>query len=171
MQAMAQHGPQRAAGAAASLSARFSPDQALAPAQSPGEREALSAATRSAASGGAHSGGLLPDCRGVSRIALGEVRDLQTGVSLGKQTNQKISQWPHGRFARYLREKAARLGMVVEWIDEAYSTRTCRVRGHVQPSSPRGRRLRWLGCLGGGARAHRDVNGSATICSRATQGV
>jgi transposase len=61
------------------------------------------------------------------------------GVCLGKQTNQKISQWPHGQFARYVREKAARLGMVVEWIDEASSTRTCRVSGHVQPSSPRGR--------------------------------
>ena len=54
---------------------------------------------------------------------MGDVRDIQTGVSLGKQTNQKISQWPHGQFARYLREKAARLGISVEWIDEAYSTR------------------------------------------------
>jgi hypothetical protein len=33
---------------------------------------------------------------GVRRIAVGDVRDSQTGVSLGKQTNQKISQWPHG---------------------------------------------------------------------------
>ncbi len=48
---------------------------------------------------------------GVSQIAVGDVRDIQTGVSLGKQTNQKISQWPHGQFARYLREKAARLGI------------------------------------------------------------
>src|SRR6516164_9675376 len=77
---------------------------------------------------------------GVSRIAVGEVRDLQTGVSLGKVTNQKISQWPHGQFARSLSEKAARLGITVEWIDEAYSTRTCSQSGHVKPSSPRGRR-------------------------------
>jgi transposase len=57
--------------------------------------------------------------------------------------------------------------MVVEWIDEAYSTRMCRVSGHVQPSSPRGRCLRGLGC---GARAHRDVNGGATLCSTAAYG-
>jgi transposase len=57
--------------------------------------------------------------------------------------------------------------MVVEWIDEASSTRACSVSGDVQPSSPRGRRLRWLGC---GARAHRDVNGSANFCSRARYG-
>jgi putative transposase len=105
---------------------------------------------------------------GVSQIAVGDVRDIQTGVSLGKQTNQKISQWPHGQFAQYLTEKAARLGMVVEWMDEAYSTRTCSVCGHVQASSPRGRRFRCAGC---GARVHRDVNGSATICSKATYGV
>ena len=111
------------------------------------------------------------DCchaEGVKQIAVGDVHDLQTGVSLGKVSNQKSSQWPHGQFTRYLTEKAARLGMVVEWIAEAYSTRTCRHRGHVQPSSPRGRRLR---CLGGGARVHRDVNGSATICSKAAHGV
>jgi putative transposase len=105
---------------------------------------------------------------GVARIAVGDVRDIQTGVSLGKRTNQKISQWPHGQFARYVREKAARLGIAMEWIDEAYSTRTCCVSGHVQPSSPRGRRFRCLGC---GARVHRDVNGSANICSKAAHGV
>jgi putative transposase len=105
---------------------------------------------------------------GVTHIAVGDVRDIQTGVSLGKVSNQKISQWPHGQFARYLSEKAAWLGMVVEWIDEAYSTRTCSVSGHIQPSSPRGRRFRCSGC---GARVHRDVNGSANICSKATHGV
>ena len=104
---------------------------------------------------------------GVSRIAVGDVRDIQTGVSLGKRTNQKISQWPHGQFVRYLTEKAARLGIVVDWIDEAYSSRTCSVSGHVHSSSPRGRRFRCSGC---GARVHRDVNGSANICSKAVYG-
>jgi IS605 OrfB family transposase len=104
---------------------------------------------------------------GVSQIAVGDVRDIQTGVSLGKQTNQKISQWPHGQFVRYLREKAVRLGISVEWIDEAYSTKTCSHSGHVQSSSPRGRRFRCLGC---GARVHRDVTGANNICSRAVYG-
>jgi transposase len=60
------------------------------------------------------------------------------------------------------------VGITVEWIDEAYSTRTYSQSGHVQPSSLRGRRLRCLGC---GAQVHRDVNGSATICSKAAYGV
>ena len=57
--------------------------------------------------------------------------------------------------------------MCVEWIDEAYSTRTCSVSGHVQSSSPRALRFRCSGC---GARVHRDVNGSANICSKAVYG-
>jgi putative transposase len=104
----------------------------------------------------------------VTHIAVGDVRDIQTGVSLGKQTNQKISQWPHGQFARYLTEKAACVGITVEWIDEAYSTKTCSQSGHVQPSSPRGRRFRCAGC---GASIHRDVNGANNICSKATHGI
>ena len=47
---------------------------------------------------------------GVSRIAVGDVRDIQTGVSLGKRTNQKISQWPHGQFARYLHREGGAAG-------------------------------------------------------------
>jgi transposase len=95
-------------------------------------------------------------------------RDTQTGVNLGKATNQKISQWPHRRFARSLSEKAARVGISVDWIDEAYSTRRWSHSGHARPSSPRGRCVRRSGC---GARVHRDVNGSANICSKATHGV
>jgi putative transposase len=108
-------------------------------------------------------------CReeGVTHLAVGDVRDIQTGVSLGKATNQKISQWPHGQFVRYLREKAARRGMTLAWIDEAYSTKTCSVSSHVRTSSPRGRRFHCPGC---GARLHRDVNGASNICSKAAFG-
>ena len=104
---------------------------------------------------------------GVQRIVVGDVRDIQTGVSLGQVTNQKISQWPHGQFVRSLREQAARVGITVEWIDEAYSTRTCSHCQHVQTSSPRGRRMRCVGC---GATMHRDVNGGNNICSKGAYG-
>jgi putative transposase len=104
---------------------------------------------------------------GVSQIAVGDVRDIQTGVQLGRTTNQKISQWPHGQFTRYLREKAGRLGIVVEWLDEAYSTRTCSHCQYQYHSSPRGRRF---GCTGCGAELHRDVNGANNICSKAAHG-
>ena len=162
---MAQPGPQCAAGAAAPLSGEIAQEQTPDGAQGKAERQALPPDLLHQA---ARKVVTFCASKGVSRLAVGDVRNIQTGVSLGHVSNQTSGQWPHGQFTRYLTEKATRLGMVVEWIDEAYSTRTCRHSGHVQPSSPRGRRLR---CLGGGARVHRDVNGSATICSKAAHGV
>ncbi len=38
----------------------------------------------------------------VKSIAVGDVRDVQNGVALGAQTNQKVSQWPHGQFMKYI---------------------------------------------------------------------
>ena len=104
---------------------------------------------------------------GVTHLAVGDLRDIQTGISLGRKTNQQISQWPHGRFVRYLREKAARRGMTLDWIDERYSTKTCSASSHVCSSSPRRRRFHCPGC---GARLHRDVNGANNICSKAAFG-
>jgi putative transposase len=75
---------------------------------------------------------------GVTQIAVGDVRDIQTGVHLGRVANQKISQWPHGRFVRYAQHKARLLGITVEWIDEAYSTKTCSGCAHIHANSPRG---------------------------------
>ena len=57
--------------------------------------------------------------------------------------------------------------MTVDWIDEAYATKTCCACGQVQPTSPRGRRYRCAGC---GVRRHRDVNESANLCSKAAYG-
>lgn len=99
----------------------------------------------------------------VSELAVGDVRDLADGVDKGRHNNQQLSQWPHGQFRRYLSEKAARLGMRVTLIDEAYSTRTCARCGHRHPFAPRGRAFRCSGC---GVLAHRDANGAANICSK-----
>ncbi len=103
---------------------------------------------------------------GVGRIAVGDVRDIQTGVRMGKN-NQKIAQWPHGQFFQYLSYKADRKGMRAAYIAEDYSTVTCSVDGHRNVHSPRKRMLTCKKC---GRRHHRDVNGAANICSRAVCG-
>ena len=103
----------------------------------------------------------------IRSIAVGDVRDIQEGVDLGRKTNQKVSQWPHGQFVQYLSYKARQYGMRVEQIPEDYSTRTCSCRGEVMKSAPRGRIYTCPGC---GAVIHRDVNGASNICSRAKYG-
>ncbi len=104
---------------------------------------------------------------GVSQIAIGDVKDIQTGVDLGRKCNQKISQWPHGQFVQYVGYKARQLGMGTSQIREDYSTKTCSECGQVMKNAPRGRSFCCPGC---GARLSRDGNGGANICSRFLHG-
>jgi putative transposase len=103
----------------------------------------------------------------VNKIAVGDVRDVQDGVDLGKKANQKISQWPHGQFVKYIAYKAAQQGMKTDYIPEDYSTRTCSGCKQVAKRAPRGRVYACPRC---GAVIHRDANGASNICSRARYG-
>jgi putative transposase len=103
----------------------------------------------------------------VKSIAVGDVRDIQTGVALGTQTNQKISQWPHGQFVQYVAYKSAEYGMQTDYIPEDYSTRTCSGCRRVAKRAPQGRVYVCPRC---GAVIHRDANGASNICSRARYG-
>jgi putative transposase len=60
----------------------------------------------------------------VKSIAVGDVRDVQDGVNISTNSNQKVSQWPHGQFVKYLAYKSAEYGMRTRYIPEDYSTRT-----------------------------------------------
>ncbi|PKO19157.1 MAG: hypothetical protein CVU39_00990 [Chloroflexi bacterium HGW-Chloroflexi-10] len=104
----------------------------------------------------------------VNVLAVGDVGDIQNSVDLGKKTNQKISQWAHGRFRRYLAYKGASLGIRVEDIPEDYSSRTCSQCKNVKNNAPKGRVYTCSGC---GAIIHRDLNGACNICSRAKYGL
>ena len=99
----------------------------------------------------------------VAHIAVGDVRDIQDAVNLGRKSNQKVSQWPHGQFVQYVQYKARHKGMSTHQIPEDYSSRTCCVCGHVLESAPRGREFKCPGC---GSVIHRDGNAGANICSR-----
>ena len=94
--------------------------------------------------------------QGVAQIAVGDVKDIQTGVDLGRKSNQKISQWPHGQFVKYVGYKARQLGIASDPIAEDYSTKTCSKCGHEMKNAPRGRVLYCPGC---GVRLSRDGNG------------
>ncbi len=108
------------------------------------------------------------DDQQVGRIVIGDVRNIADGTDKGRKQNQKLSQWAHGQFVDYLTYKARALGITVEQIDEAYSTRTCSACGHVRLSSPCGRVYRCVSCQ---SVVHRDANGAANICSKAMTGL
>jgi len=99
--------------------------------------------------------------RGVGRVAYGDVREVADGQRLNRKSQQKISQWAHGRLRFYFGYKAEAYGVEVVLENEAYTTRTC--PGCRHEHKPRGRQYHCPVC---GLRAHRDAVGAANILSR-----
>ena len=99
--------------------------------------------------------------RQAGTIAIGDVRDVADGVDHGKRHNQQASQWNHGQVRQYITYKAAAEGIVVELVDEHYTTQTCPNCGCRH--KPRGRTYSCGRC---GFSAHRDIVGQINILSR-----
>jgi putative transposase len=100
----------------------------------------------------------------VGTLAIGDVRNIGDGKRLHRNSQQKISQWSHGRLRNYLGYKAATVGIRVDdTIDEHYTSKTCPVCGHQH--KPKGRIFR---CTNPQCNRvfHRDVVGATNIPSR-----
>ena len=98
--------------------------------------------------------------RRASTIVVGDVRDIADGVNLGKQNNQKISGWNHGKLLSYVKYKATAEGIAVVLQNERYSSQTCPQCGNRH--KPRGRNYNCPSC---GFSGHRDVIGQTNILS------
>ncbi len=98
-------------------------------------------------------------------IVIGDVRDVADKTKetkrLSRENRQKISNWPHGQLRQYLTCKAAAVGIAVELINEAYTSKTCPACGHL--NKPKGRHYACSHC---GYVGHRDNVGSTNILSK-----
>jgi putative transposase len=94
-------------------------------------------------------------------IAMGEVRNVADQTAKGKQTNQKLSGWNHGKIRQYVEYKAAAEGISTERVEERYSSQTCPHCNHRH--KPRGGVYRCPACR---FQLHRDVVGQINILSR-----
>jgi len=101
----------------------------------------------------------------VGTLALGDVREVADGKRLNSKSQQKVANWSHGRLRQYITYKAKSVGILVELVDEHYTSQTCPSCGARH--KPKGRRYRCPAC---GFVAHRDVVGAANILSRHTTG-
>ncbi|HPH97275.1 MAG TPA: transposase [Anaerolineaceae bacterium] len=99
----------------------------------------------------------------VKKIVIGDVRHIQINLEWGHVANQRIAQWPHGRFVDYVTYKLQRYGITVEQVPEFFSSRTCSQCGYQRKSAPQRRLFHCPAC---GAYIHRDANGAANICAR-----
>jgi putative transposase len=104
--------------------------------------------------------------RNVGQLVMGDVRDVADGKRLNSKSQQKISNWSHGKLREYIGYKAAAAGMAVnDKIDEHYTTQTCPECGHRH--KPKGRSFLCPAC---GFCRHRDIVGASNILSRALYG-
>lgn len=94
-------------------------------------------------------------------VVIGDVRDIADGIDIGKQSNQKISLWPHGKLRQYIEYKALLLGIVTLLENESYTSQTCPCCGNRK--KPKGRVYKCSNC---GFVGHRDVVGASNILSR-----
>lgn len=94
-------------------------------------------------------------------VVIGDVRAIADGIDIGKQSNQKISLWPHGKLRQYIEYKALLLGIVTLLENEAYTSQTCPCCGNRK--KPKGRVYKCSNC---GFVGHRDVVGASNILSR-----
>ena len=105
--------------------------------------------------------------RRVGTLAIGDVRDVADGVDYGKKTNQKISNWSHGKLRSYIEYKAAAPGIQTVLENEAYTSQTCPNPNCLHKIKPKGRIYRCPAC---GFVGHRDMVGASNILSRPVYG-
>lgn len=98
-------------------------------------------------------------------IVIGDVREIADGIHLGKNSNQKLSLWPHGKLRSYIAYKALMQGMETLLEDEHYTSQTC--PGCGKRKKPKGRVYTCRRC---GFVGHRDVVGASNILSRRLYG-
>jgi len=97
----------------------------------------------------------------VGILAIGDVRDVANGKRLNRKSQQKVSNWSHGRIRQYIVYKAEAQGILVhDEIDESYTSQTCVYCGIKR--KPKGR-IYSCEC---GQTYHRDIGGAANILSR-----
>lgn len=96
--------------------------------------------------------------RGVSTVAIGELKGIRENADYGSRMNQRLHQWAHRKFAQMVEYKAKGAGMDVKYVDEAYTSQTCPQCKHRH--KPSGRDYNCPEC---GYQAHRDAVGAFNI--------
>jgi IS605 OrfB family transposase len=81
-----------------------------------------------------------------------------------RKNNRMLASWPFYQLATFIAYKAARAGMAVEWVDPAYTSRTCPACSARNAATDR----RYV-CGECGWMGHRDAVGAINISRRTTE--
>jgi putative transposase len=103
---------------------------------------------------------------GVNEIAIGDLTGIRDSIDYGVTLNQRLHAWPFAKLTHYITYKAERFGILVQMLDESYTSQTCHACGLVLKSNRKSRGDYQCAC---GWHVHADVNGAANILKRAFQ--
>ena len=99
----------------------------------------------------------------IREVAIGNVEpklNKKKKKSKGKKNNQKLSNWSVGKLRNYLAYKGKAKGMLVEKVDESYTSQQCPCCGRRKKSKDRNYHCK---CS---YSAHRDIHGARNILSK-----
>jgi IS605 OrfB family transposase len=95
---------------------------------------------------------------GVAKIVLEDLAHLRSRIKAGKRVRARLHRWAFQQLQAFVEYKAKAAGIAVEYVDPAYTSRTCSACGRL------GSRIRHrFVCAPCGLRAHSDVNASRNL--------
>ena len=95
----------------------------------------------------------------VKIIKLERLQNIRSTTSTSRKNNHSLHNWSFYRLTRFIEYKARLAGIVVEYINPAYTSQTCPMCGHIHHANDRKYACK---C---GFRIHRDVLGAMNICN------
>ncbi|WP_327136702.1 transposase [Streptomyces sp. NBC_01340] len=100
-------------------------------------------------------------------IALEELTGIRERVRLRKPQRATHSSWSFAQLGAFIAYKARKAGVLVVYVDPAYTSRTCAQCGHIDRANRVSQA--WFACRSCGFVDHADRNGSRNIRARARE--
>ena len=94
----------------------------------------------------------------ITKVFIGDVSEIRNQINFGKKANQKLHQWPFAQLSEKLKYRLKNIGIEVEFISEAYTSRTC--PSCNDQTKPTNRNFKCKSCA---FEYHRDGIGSINI--------
>lgn len=95
----------------------------------------------------------------VKTIKLERLANIRSTTRTSRKNNHSLHTWSFYRLAQYIEYKAKLAGIVVEYVNPAYTSQTCPVCGHIHHANDRNYVCK---C---GFHIHRDLLGAMNICN------
>lgn len=95
----------------------------------------------------------------VKVIKLEQLQNIRSTTRTSRKNNHSLHSWSFYRLAQFIEYKARLAGILVEYVNPAYTSQTCPTCGHIHHANDRNYTCK---C---GFHIHRDLLGAMNICS------